>query len=1460
MRIKYVVPLFVFVIFVGYLSFDVFAEDRTVSETVTIEGYFNIGERIYEDRSYEFEYYLFSEDEDGNNVTYLLNFENVSMGTLVELSGRTVQIEASLNPEPQSFTRFIYVDDVLDVQKINGKPDISKKSERLVPTPKVFPVSNSAVVLPVRFNGLATEPHDLNYYNNLFFTGAESMTAYWNSHSFGAYTFAGSVQDWQELPLNRAGYTTAGGFFNDPLALIDAISVHDANVNFNNFDMVILVFNDSLEANSLFAFAFFNPQQITTAEGVKFVSLVFTPDKGDGFPLGINFEKGTGVTLHEMGHTFGLRHTMSPPPSTSPYDDEASLMSGGGPDGPPGFISIHKEIATWLPAADIVIIPEGEEQIVTLDILSSPSPGANYLMAKVPFGTGGEFYSVEARKDSTFDQTPLDQMGIWIYHWKPGGHGAVEADAPVILVNTGAAGDFDNADLDIGQIFVQNNVEFEALSLTTNPSITVRINNGGGCSLEPEAVNLAVAMNIPLNDILCASLNGSDTVGETVQNIAVTEFPTAGPDFAVISSGCAGDVLLPNDSESHSCTLGGLNNNEGTDMVQLFLRLDTPDNTTAVKFDWKFLSDEFPEFVGTSFNDAFLAELGDSNFTVSGTSVNAPNNIAFDANGNRISINTTGSNSMSAANAFGTTYDGATAKLTTIAPVTTSQIDITFSVFDVGDNIYDTTVFLDNFMFLTEEDPDNPVTTSNPGEIHGTVWSDDNANGTIDTGEEFLSGVSLDIFRLTPNTAAVTLVGSTLSASLTGAYEFLDLQPGFYEVQATAPPDKVQTFPANNNTWFVNVGENQIVNDINFGFDDSIPGSIDVTVFEDANGNGIFDGESGIAGIQVCLNNNFNCTPTDGAGLVSFTNLPSGPYDVSIILGDNMINTTPINQSVTVQSNLVSAVFFGIQSAPTAPPPEVTISGVISTYSGLPVTHWSNPLTITKDVGPNGSDHCGANMPVEIKVVGVFTQTGTVVEQLMTEGANEVWSATFPPFVPNNHGNLTFTFYVDCPPDTVGFPQDISLIDGEDEIQAGGSIYVDPSGTILDSCTNNPVTGVTATLLKESPPGSNNFVIPNTSDHIPSENPQTTTSDGTYGWVVTQGDWQVSTSHPDYIDNMTPVVTIPPAVTDLDVLIVPNIGCTTPNSVSGIVFADINSDGIQDSGEDGISGLTVILVEIGTGSVSTTITNSNGGYEFTGVVAGDLLVQVAPVPEDHLPSTGFNSFGFPTLVDENTLQQNFPMHPLTENEFATVNGRVFEDIDDNGIQGQGENGIENVQVFAVELLTQKQLTTTTGPNGFYFFENIIPDVILVQAAPIPAGHLPSTGLLTFTFPTLLSGLTTTFDIPLRTIDSSETGTITFDVFNDANSNGIKDTGEGGVEGAVVFTFELLTATADVQFTDANGASTHTGLIPDVVLAQINAVVLPEGFTTITTTNDVPGAEFVILTPGASVTVQIGLAP
>ena len=38
-----------------------------------------------------------------------------------------------------------------------------------------------------------------------------------------------------------------------------------------------------------------------------------------------------------------------------------------------------------------------------------------------------------------------------------------------------------------------------------------------------------------------------------------------------------------------------------------------------------------------------------------------------------------------------------------------------------------------------------------------------------------------------------------------------------------------------------------------------------------------------------------------------------------------------------------------------------------------------------------------------------------------------------------------------------------------------------------------------------------------------------------------------------------------------------------------------------------------------------------------------------------------------------------------------------------------------------------------------------------------------------------------------------------------------------------------------------------------------STILPTEFTIITTTNTISGAEFVILTPGQSVTIQIGLS-
>jgi hypothetical protein len=126
-----------------------------------------------------------------------------------------------------------------------------------------------------------------------------------------------------------------------------------------------------------------------------------------------------------------------------------------------------------------------------------------------------------------------------------------------------------------------------------------------------------------------------------------------------------------------------------------------PATTNCLAFDFRFYSDEFPEFVGSQFNDAFIAQLGSPAVTVDPVSgvINAPGNFAAGA-GDMISVNESGPSATSEAAAAGTTYDGATALLTArtpIAPGATNSLFLT--IFDQGDSAYDSAAFVDNVRY-----------------------------------------------------------------------------------------------------------------------------------------------------------------------------------------------------------------------------------------------------------------------------------------------------------------------------------------------------------------------------------------------------------------------------------------------------------------------------------------------------------------------------------------------------------------------------------------------------------------------------------------------------------------------------------------------------------------------------------------------------------------------------------------
>jgi hypothetical protein len=226
-------------------------------------------------------------------------------------------------------------------------------------------------------------------------------------------------------------------------------------------------------------------------------------------------------------------------------------------------------------------------------------------------------------------------------------------------------------------------------------------------------IDMAQAMGINPSDVISATYRGSDPRAFGVGTSPLGGFPTDGSTFAIMSAGLAASAYLTNSAQNLSQILTGLNNSDGEDLVQLELFLQVPAGITCATFDFAYLSEEFPEFVGTQYNDVFTAELGGTNMTISGTEVIAPLNYAHDRFGNPISVNAVFGVTLTP-NGGLPTYDGETEVLQASTPVTPSTtIDLVLSVQDLGDSIYDSATFLDKFVWSTNPDCRGGVVTLN---------------------------------------------------------------------------------------------------------------------------------------------------------------------------------------------------------------------------------------------------------------------------------------------------------------------------------------------------------------------------------------------------------------------------------------------------------------------------------------------------------------------------------------------------------------------------------------------------------------------------------------------------------------------------------------------------------------------------------------------------------------------------
>jgi len=194
---------------------------------------------------------------------------------------------------------------------------------------------------------------------------------------------------------------------------------------------------------------------------------------------------------------------------------------------------------------------------------------------------------------------------------------------------------------------------------------------------------------------------------------ALSYFPTDGEDFGIMTTGNVSFAGTGNTSGGAGVNLGGRPLPErgitAHDVSVLELDLLAPTDSDCLRLDFAFYSEEYPEYVNSFYNDAFIAELDRTTWTSTPDQVDDqirdPDNFAFDSNGEVVSINSTGSTSMNDINPGGTTYDGSTVLLEAATKVSPGEHKLYLSIFDQGDGVLDSAAFVDNIRFEKVRDP-----------------------------------------------------------------------------------------------------------------------------------------------------------------------------------------------------------------------------------------------------------------------------------------------------------------------------------------------------------------------------------------------------------------------------------------------------------------------------------------------------------------------------------------------------------------------------------------------------------------------------------------------------------------------------------------------------------------------------------------------------------------------------------
>ena len=332
----------------------------------------------------------------------------------------------------------------------------------------------------------------------------------------------------------------------------------------------------------------------------------------------------------------------------------------------------------------------------------------------------------------------------------------------------------------------------------------------------------------------------------------------------------------------------------------------------------------------------------------------------------------------------------------------------------------------------------------------------------------------------------------------------------------------------------------------------------------------------------------------------------------------------------------------------------------------------------------------------------------------------------------------------------------------------------------------------------------------------------------------------------------TAVVTLPSAISAIPLAAgvdatANNFGELLSVGLSGTVFADLANDGIQQLPNDlGLGGVTLNLTgtdDLGAAVTATTTTAADGTYSFTGLRPGTYTVTEPTQPAGTVNGITTAGSAGGTATPVATLPSVISGIPLvtsgafsTGNNFAEipnnsgVGGRVWLDLDNDGVIDTGESGIAGITVTLTGTDTigrPVERTLTTDAQGDYLFEQLAPGSYAVTEPTQPAGTLNGrtvvgtgggTATPVATLPSAISGITLGIGqmITANNFGEIPPARLAGRVYADNNDNGVIDTGETGLSGVALVltgTDDLGAAVSANATTGADGGYSFTNLRP-----------------------------------------------